>query len=195
MTAPEIRSDPLPYVDRLELRDPATIDMIVIHCTELPDIAAAREYGECIHYADTATGNSGHYYVERSGLIHQWVPLERIAHHVRGYNDRSIGVELVNLGRYPYWLDSRHQAMTQAYTEQQLLALLELLSVLRSQTPNLRWIAGHEALDTEWVPASDDPAKRVARKQDPGPLFPWPRILASSGLEFFEPNGAQECSD
>ena len=46
----------------------------------------------------------------------------------------------------------------------------------------LRWIAGHEELDTGEVAASDDPAIRVRRKRDPGPRFPWPRIL--SGLPF-----------
>ena len=140
MSATEIHLDPLPYAERLELRDPATIDLVVIHCTELPDIAMAREYGERVHYAAAETGNSGHYYVERSGRLQQWVPLERIAHHVRGYNERSIGVELMNVGRYPNWLDSRHQAMTEAYPEPQLCSLLELLSLLRSQIPKLHWI-------------------------------------------------------
>ena len=29
---------------------------------------------------------------------------------------------------------------------------------------------------------TDDPSVLVARKRDPGPLFPWPRVLASCGL-------------
>ena len=195
MSAPEIHLDPLPYTERLELRDPATIDLVVIHCTELPDIAMAREYGERVHYPATETGNSGHYYVERSGRLQQWVPLERIAHHVRGYNECSIGVELMNVGRYPNWLDSRHQAMTEAYPEPQLCSLLELLSLLRSQIPKLHWIAGHEALDTRYVPATDDPDRRVLRKRDPGPLFPWPRILAESGLAMLSPDSYPSNSD
>ena len=49
--------------------------------------------------------------------------------------------------------------------------------------PALRWIAGHEELDTEQVPASDDPALQVPRKRDPGPLFPWAEVLAALPLE------------
>jgi N-acetylmuramoyl-L-alanine amidase len=32
------------------------------------------------------------------------------------------------------------------------------------------------------VPASDDASVEVARKRDPGPLFPWARVLAATGL-------------
>ena len=50
----------------------------------------------------------------------------------------------------------------------------------------LRHIAGHEDLDREQVPASDDPTLRVARKRDPGPLFPWARVLAKVPLQGLE---------
>jgi N-acetylmuramoyl-L-alanine amidase len=46
----------------------------------------------------------------------------------------------------------------------------------------LRAIAGHEDLDTAMVPASDDPARQVPRKRDPGPLFPWDEIVPACGL-------------
>jgi N-acetylmuramoyl-L-alanine amidase len=117
-----------------------------------------------------------------------WVPPGRTAHHVRGYNARSIGVELVNLGRYPDWYAS-DRVMTEAYAEAQLLALDGLLTALGVMLPSLRWIAGHEDLDSEWVPASDDPARRVRRKLDPGPLFPWGRVMDGTKLQRFEPEG------
>ena len=60
--------------------------------------------------------------------------------------------------------------------------LLQLLDQLRQQLPWLRWIAGHEDLDREQVPASDDPAILVARKRDPGPQFPWAYLLANTEL-------------
>jgi N-acetylmuramoyl-L-alanine amidase len=189
---PEIRIELLPYVDRLAQREPDSVDLVVIHCTELPDLDLAREYGERIHHAGTRTGNCGHFYIERSGALHQWVPLERAAHHVRGFNERSIGIELVNRGRFPHWLDSRHQTMTEPYTEAQLSALLALLQLLRSRLPGLRWIAGHDALDTELVSASDDPGRRVPRKCDPGPLFPWSRILTASGLHLLAGNASTD---
>ena len=157
----------------------------MIHCTELPDLATAREFGEHIHHVESATGNSGHYYIDRSGRIEEWVPPGRVAHHVRGYNKRSIGIELVNLGRYPDWFDSRSQDMTEPYPEAQIDSLVQLLRELRRRLSDLRWLAGHEALDGGQVPASDDARRMVRRKRDPGPLFPWPAVLQAAGLELF----------
>ena len=176
-----IQTDLLPYVQQLPARDLSQIDLVVMHCTELPDMAIAREYGERVLYP-SGTGNSGHFYIDRDGRIHQYVDSSRIANHTRGYNPRSIGIEMVNIGRYPNWLDSRHQVMNEAYTEAQMTALIGLLQQLKVQLPNLQFIAGHEQLDTEQVPASDNDTLRVFRKRDPGPHFPWPRVLHASGL-------------
>ncbi len=178
---------PLSYVAALDRRDPATIDTVVMHCTELPDLATAREYGEVIHYPDSGTGNSGHFYIDRDGHTEQWVPLDRVAHHVRGHNPTSVGIELVNRGRFPDWFDTRRQDRFETYPEAQLAALERLLGWLREQLPDLRHIAGHEDLDRTRVPASDDPGQQVFRKRDPGPTFPWARILDRSGLlRFFD---------
>lgn len=176
-----IQDHPLPYVEALPERTAAEVVRVVIHCTELPDLATAREYGEKILHA-SGTGNSGHYYIDRDGAIHRYVPGTRIANHVRGCNPDSIGIELVNLGRYPHWWDSRHQQMTEAYPDAQIVALRHLLAQLRLDFPNLREIAGHEDLDTDKVPASDAPARQVQRKLDPGPLFPWEAVLRDSNL-------------
>jgi N-acetylmuramoyl-L-alanine amidase len=175
----EILQRPLSYVDHLASRDLADVRVVVVHCTELPDLATAREYGERILYADTGTGAAGHWYVDRDGQIECWVPPERVAHHVRGHNRDSIGIELVNLGRYPDWYDSRRQAMTEPYPVAQIDALVELLGHLAALLPNLARIVGHEDLDLERVAASDDPTRVVRRKLDPGPLFPWPRVQAA----------------
>jgi hypothetical protein len=91
-----IQQWPLPYVDQLQARPREAVTLVVIHCTELPDLAMAREFGERILYAETGTGNSGHYYIDRDGRIHEFVPVTRIAHHTRGYNPQSVGIELVN---------------------------------------------------------------------------------------------------
>lgn len=182
MPAPRVRDWPLPYVDRLAARDPATIDLVVIHCTELPDLATAREYGERVLHP-SGSGNSGHFYIDRDGSVHRFVPVARIAHHVRGCNERALGIELVNRGRWPDWLDSRRQTMTEPYPDAQIAALCALLQLLRAQLPQLRHIAGHEDLDTGAVPASDDATRSVRRKLDPGPLFPWPRVLAQVDLQ------------
>jgi N-acetylmuramoyl-L-alanine amidase len=173
---------PLPYVEQLEARPLSAIELVVIHCTELPDLEAARVAGERVLYP-SGTGNSGHFYIDRDGQVHVWVPMQRVAHHVRGHNARSLGIELVNRGRYPDWLASGNQALNEPYTPAQIEALRALLARLSAELPALREIAGHEDLDTERVPASDDPSRTVFRKRDPGPQFPWDTVLAGSGLE------------
>jgi N-acetylmuramoyl-L-alanine amidase len=180
-----IHRNPIPYASSLQARSLDVIDLVVIHCTELPDLAEARDFGLRILYPESLTGNCGHYYIERSGQVEEWVAAERVAHHVRGYNERSMGIELVNRGRYPAWLDSRAQEMTEPYASAQIESLVLLLRELRDRLPRLRWIAGHETLDTGLVPASDDSARLVNRKRDPGPLFPWDRVLERVDLERF----------
>ncbi len=138
-------ANPLPYVDHLDPREIAQIELVVIHCTELPSLAIARKFGEMAHY-DSGTGNSGHYYIDRDGRTEEYVPPERIAHHTRGWNPRSVGIELVNSGRHPDWLDSRRQQMTEPYPAAQIDALIALLADLRLRCPALTDIAGHEDL-------------------------------------------------
>jgi N-acetylmuramoyl-L-alanine amidase len=183
---PPVRQLPLPYIERLLTRDIASIDLVVIHCTELPDLATARSYGEQVRY-DSGAGNSGHYYIDRDGSIDGYVPIDRIAHHVRGYNPRSIGIELVNLGRYPHWWDSRHQTMHEPYPPAQIAALRQLLAWLKRACPSLRYLAGHEELDRERIPASDDPTALVQRKLDPGLRFPWPQVLSDGDWQRLPP--------
>lgn len=184
-----MRIHPLPYERLLDARPLSQVDLVVIHCTELPDLATAREYGERVLYPASGTGNSGHWYVDRDGGIERWVDPARIAHHVRGFNPRSVGIELVNSGRFPHWLDSRHQAMDEPYPEEQLEALAVLLRTLCVELPALRWIAGHDDLDTDQVPASNDASVLVHRKRDPGPMFPWPRVLEAVPLQRLPPAG------
>jgi N-acetylmuramoyl-L-alanine amidase len=186
MDAAAIETWHLPYAAQLEARSAEAVTLVVIHCTELPDLAMARTYGEKILYVDSGTGNSGHYYIDRDGRILEFVPVTRVAHHTRGYNPKSVGIELVNTGRYPEWFHSQRQEPTEPYTEAQISALRGLLKQLRTQLPNLEHIAGHEDLDQARVPASDDPAQTVWRKRDPGALFPWSDVLAGSGLRRLE---------
>jgi len=179
---PPLLVDPLPYELKLDARPLSQIDLVVIHCTETPTLASAREFGEKVLYEGSGTGNSGHYYIDRDGTIECWVPPERTAHHVRGHNADSIGVELVNEGRWPEWYHSQRQQPVEAYAVPQVDALVALLRWLRQVCPGLQGLAGHEDLDQEPVAASDDPTLTVRRKIDPGPLFPWSRVVAGSGL-------------
>jgi N-acetylmuramoyl-L-alanine amidase len=186
---PAIHDQWLPYVAQLQSRALADIDLVVIHCTELPDLATAREYGERIVHP-SGSGNSGHYYIDRDGAVFRYVPHDRVAHHVRGHNEHSIGIELINTGRYPDWLDSRRQAMTEPYADTQIDALLHLLARLQGELPNLHHIAGHEDLDTGRVAASDNPLLQVRRKLDPGPMFDWGRVLRACPLQRLGPTPA-----
>ena len=178
-----IQDWPLPYEERLAERLPSAIDLVVIHCTELPDLAMAREFGERVRYEDSQSGNSGHYYIDRDGRTLRFVDDLRVAHHTFQFNPRSIGIELVNLGRYPNWNDSRHQTMTEPYTAAQIESLLLLLKRLCDTYPNLQWIAGHDALDQRLEPSTDNPDLLLPRRIDPGPLFPWDEVVAGSGLQ------------
>ena len=184
---PPVEIDPLPYELKLDARPLSQIDLIVIHCTETPTLASARDFGERVLYEGSGTGNSGHYYIDRDGRILLYVRPDRVAHHVRGYNPRSIGIELVNTGRYPHWRDSKHQAMDEPYPEAQIAALIALLAQLQQQFPTVKYITGHEDLDREMEAAIDDAAVQVPRKRDPGPLFPWNRVMSTVPWERLSP--------
>jgi len=182
MTA-EILSRPLAYIERLAQRDTNNIRLVVIHCTELPDLDTARTWGEKEIYRDSHTGNSGHFYIDRDGRIEEWVPVSRVAHHVRNHNSHSVGIELVNTGRYPHWFHSGHQRMTESYPPSQIQALVVLLHDLTVKLPGLGQIAGHEDLDTALIPADDHATIMIRRKLDPGPCFPWQNVLSGIPLE------------
>lgn len=166
----------LPYNDKLEPRKLSNIQVVVIHCTELPDLKTARVYGEKVHY-DSGTGNSGHYYISKQGQTHQWVKNNRIAHHVKDHNLNSIGIELDNLGRYPNWHKTNAQIMHDKYTQIQINALIELILSLKKQIPTLKYITGHEDLDTRLIKSDNDPEIFIRRKMDPGKLFPWDKVM------------------
>ena len=172
-----IRDRLLPYHSNLEHRDTASLDLIVLHCTELPTLEMAWEFGERILYPETKTGASGHFYIDLDGSVWRFVEEDRVARHVVGFNQASIGIEIVNAGRYPHWLGAGHQQMTEPYTGAQIKALKELLASLRNRYPGLVKLARHSDLDTRLIPAEDDPSVQIRRRIDPGPLFPWVEIL------------------
>ena len=178
-----IHQNPLSYQERLASRGTDHINLLVIHCTELPDLQTARVYGERIQHKDTATGNSGHYYIDKDGSVHEFVGPRYVAHHVKGYNAYSLGIELVNQGRYPNWFHAAHQVLNDPYPSEQIDALIRLINKLSEDYPSIHQIAGHEDLDLEWVESENDPKTKIKRKVDPGPLFPWERVMGEVGLE------------
>jgi N-acetylmuramoyl-L-alanine amidase len=161
----------LPFVEHLPERTLDAVQLIVIHATEEPDIEAARRLAE-----DSEEMVSAHFYIDRDGSVEEWVPITRVARHVRGSNEASIGIELVNRGRYPNHYAAKSQIPTEPFPEVQIQALEALIGDLHRLCPSITQMRAHSDLDLSVVPASDAAGQLVRRRIDPGPLFPWNRV-------------------
>ena len=170
------------YDKRLDNRSTTSIELIVVHCTESPDLNSALEAAEEVKYKTSGTGDVAHYYIDRKGGIVQIVGNDRVANHTTGHNPASIGIELVNRGRFPNWHGSKHQVMSEPYTDAQIRSLTQLVLHLKKIMPSIQKIAGHDELDLRMVPATDDPSIQVRRRVDPGPMFPWDKIISAVQL-------------
>ncbi len=103
---------------------------------------------------------SSHFLVRRDGALLQFVATDDRAWHAgvsefqgrNRCNDFSIGVELEGDGEHPF-------------TAAQYRRLAVLARRLAARHP-LRWVAGHSDV-------------APGRKDDPGPYFDWPRLLAA----------------
>jgi N-acetylmuramoyl-L-alanine amidase len=167
------RSHLLPFAHRLTQRPLEEITMVVVHATEEPELADARRLAEA-----STDFVAAHFYIDRDGRTEEWVPITRVAYHTRGYNRPSVGVELVNLGRYPDHFASRSQVPREPFPDAQIEALEYLIAALQGACPRLSALRGHSELDEATVPATDDPTIMVRRRIDPGPMFPWDRVKA-----------------
>jgi N-acetylmuramoyl-L-alanine amidase len=179
----QIKDHKLPYWQNLTSRSTDDLNMVVIHATELTDMAEAREYGERVLYEESGTGASGHYYIDRDGSIEQYVPDYRIANHTSGWNKKTISIELINLGRYPDWFHTDHQVMKEPYPDAQIDALIKLVNEFKLRYPTIEYTEGHEDLDRRMMASDNDPERDVPRKMDPGEHFPWHRFIQETGLK------------
>ena len=143
------------------------IDQIIIHATGGPSCQSGR-----VVFSDPGTveriraffARSGavsiHYIVGRDGEVAKGVPEDEIAFHTNGFNDRSIGIELINRG------DG-----TDSFSEVQLAALAKLVEdIRRRHAIRLDNVVGHEDVDRSTFQCG---GRLVRRKQDPGRAFPW----------------------
>ena len=163
------------WFDKLPRRELEDITTIVLHATEIPQLDAAWDYAE--HSAgEDPVGVCGHLYIDRDGSWSWFVPIDRIANHARGHNKHSVGIELVNNGRYPDHFDSRNQEPRDPFPARQLASLKRALTELRLACPNVRLLVRHSDIDQATRPSSNDRTQRVRRRIDPGPQFPWEEI-------------------
>lgn len=144
----------------------AAIDHLVLHYTGMRSGAAA-----IARLCDPAARVSSHYVIETDGTSIALVDEERRAWHagvsywrgVRGLNDRSIGIEIVNPG---------HEFGYVPFPGVQIEAVIRLCRGLLERHPiPARNIVAHSDIAPD-------------RKQDPGELFPWAH-LAAHGIGFW----------
>lgn len=168
----------LPSPNQGERPAGARVDLLVVHSISLPpgrygggqvqQLFTNRLDWQAHPYFAQIRGLqvSSHFFIERTGVLWQFVDAERRAWHAgrshyrgRGNcNDDSIGVELEGLEG-------------QRFEPAQYTALLRLSRALLERFP-IRFIAGHEHIAPQ-------------RKGDPGSGFEWARLcqpLAGSGV-------------
>jgi len=172
----QIRQNHLDYIEKLGERSTADLNMIVIHATEQPDWPHSRAFAEKIRYGN-ATGASGHYYIDRTGNIEQYVPDNRIANHASGWNKKTLSVELINTGRYPNATHTEYQNWPDDYPVAQIDALISLMVLFKRRYPTIKYIQGHGDVDQRLIPSSNDPDIEVHRRIDPGTTFPWDDVI------------------
>jgi N-acetylmuramoyl-L-alanine amidase len=164
-----VRIIEMPSPNFNERPDGVQPDMIVIHYTGMETAEAALER-LCNPDPDQHFGRvSAHYTIDLNGDVYAHVHPDQRAWHAgvsewkctdgctrTGLNDYSIGIELVNKG---------HEFGYHEFPNEQIDALIKLMRELRTEyNIPLEHIVGHEDI-------------APTRKQDPGDLFPWQRLV------------------
>ncbi len=115
-----------------------------------------------------------HYVIGRDGRVETGIPEALAASHAVGWNQRSIGVELVNNG------DG-----ADPFPEPQLAALGRLVREIRGRHPRVapERILRHSDVDLSLFPAArhGEACAAFRRKLDPGAAFPWEAFKAALG--------------
>lgn len=103
-------------------------------------------------------GLSVHYIVDRDGTIYYAVDEKWLAYHAIGYNEGSIGIEIVNTGK-----------ADMQYTNEQYNSINALGRDIARRWPSIEW-------DNEHVIGHYQATTPEAGKWDPSPNFNWARI-------------------
>ncbi len=157
---------------------PRAIDAIIIHSLGGPDcldgIVFHRQIDgtaeEWASFFAKLPGVSIHYVIDRDGVIAAGLPESKVASHAIGWNQRSIGIELVNNG------DGKDP-----FPDIQIAALVRLVRDIRTRHVHIRPdnIRRHSDVDRSTFPArKHGPAcTHFRRKLDPGDAFPWSSFI------------------
>ncbi len=159
---------------------PRPIDAIIIHSLGGPDcldgiVFHRRIDGTAAEWAAffaRLPGVSIHYVIDRDGAVAAGLPESKVASHAIGWNQRSIGIELVNNG------DGKDP-----FPDAQIAALVRLVRDIRMRHPLVRpeTIRRHSDVDRSTFPARKHGPACTAfrRKLDPGDAFPWTGFIES----------------
>lgn len=137
----------------------ADICSIIIHYTGMQTAQDA-----LTRLCDPEAQVSAHYTIDEDGTVYNHVDPTKRAWHagvsqwgdLNNFNDFSIGIELVNPG---------HEFGYRPFPEAQINALIGLMHDLFERFPiKLDLVLGHSDI-------------APTRKQDPGELFPWDRLI------------------
>lgn len=173
---------PTTYATRRGHERQHVIDAVIIHSLGGPDCRDGRRFfkqidGDAAQWTKTFAslpGVSIHYVIGRDGTVVSAIPEDLAASHAIGWNQRSIGIELVNNG------DG-----TDPFPVAQMDALLHLTREIRQRHPAITTdrILRHSDVDRSMFSDATFGAGCSAfrRKLDPGAAFPWDEFKAALG--------------
>lgn len=156
------------------------IDALIIHSLGGPDCRDGTRFyktvtGDARQWMTTFNRLpivSIHYVVDRDGHVEAGVPEDIAATHATGWNQRSIGIELVNNG------DGRDP-----FPPTQITALVTLAKAIMARHPGIAIgrVLRHSDVDQSTFPPEryGDGCTTYRRKEDPGDAFPWEAFRAS----------------
>lgn len=164
------------------------VDAVIIHSLGGPDCKAGTPFyrridGDARYWMSTFNRLpivSIHYVIDRAGTVERGVPEPVAATHATGWNQRSVGIELVNNG------DG-----VDPFPPPQIDALVQLVRDIRQRHPAITAsrVLRHSDVDRSSFPAAKhgEGCTAFRRKLDPGDAFPWDAFRAAVGDEVRAP--------
>lgn len=149
-----------------------SVDMIVIHTTGGPTCDASTqqfiwvpggELNENIRTIEAHPVLGIHYMIDRDGTLRRSIPENQIGHHVKGYSERSIAIELIN-----------HGDGDDPFPSAQIDALVTLMRGIVNRHNIARTnVQRHSDLDRSMLACRSTQRRKV----DPGPAYPHDAVL------------------